>query len=68
MLFSYDPLTPMDASNINSHLLFGVNGKSTLTTMVNGKVVMKDRILLTLDEKEIFEKSREISSKLWSRF
>ena len=58
----------MDASNINSHLLFGVNGKSTLTTMVNGKVVMKDRILLTLDEKEIFEKSREISSKLWSRF
>lgn len=68
IVVEYDPLTPMDASNINSHLLFGVNGKSTLTTIVNGKVVMKDRILLTLDEKEIFEKSREVSSKLWSRF
>lgn len=68
IVVEYDPLTPMDASNINSHLLFGVNGRNTLTTIVNGKVLMKNRILLNLDEKEIFRKSREVSSNLWSRF
>lgn len=68
IIVEYDPLTPMDKGNINSHLLFGVNGKSTLTTIINGKLIMKDRILLDLDEKEIFRKSREVSSKLWSRF
>lgn len=68
IVVEYDPLTPMDASNINSHLLFGVNGRNTLTTIVNGKVLMKNRVLLNLDEKEIFRKSREISSNLWSRF
>lgn len=68
IIVEYNPLTPMDSSNINSHLLFGVNGKSTLTTIINGKLIMKDRILLDLDEKEIFRKSREVSSKLWSRF
>lgn len=68
IVVEYDSLTPLNNSNINSHLLFGVNGKNTLTTIINGKVIMKDRILLNLDEKEIFKKSREVSGKLWSRF
>ncbi|MDO4536235.1 MAG: putative aminohydrolase SsnA [Clostridium perfringens] len=68
IVVEYDPLTPINNSNINSHLLFGVNGKNTLTTIINGKVIMKDRVLLNLNEKEIFRKSREISGKLWSRF
>lgn len=68
IIVEYDPLTRMDGSNINSHLLFGVNGRNTLTTIVNGKIVMKNRVLLNLDEKEIFKKSREVSGKLWDRF
>src|SRR5699024_1774613 len=38
----YIPLTPMDASNINSHILFGMTGRSVVTTVCNGKVLMKD--------------------------
>lgn len=68
IVVEYNPLTPMDASNINSHLLFGVNGRNTLTTVINGKVVMKNRVLVNLDEQAIFSKSREISSNLWSKF
>ena len=26
IVMDYDPLTPMNEGNINSHLLFGVNG------------------------------------------
>ncbi len=42
----YVPRTPMDASNINSHILFGMTGRSVVTTVCNGKVLMKDRELI----------------------
>lgn len=62
----YDPYTPMHAGNLNSHILFGMMGRSVVTTMINGKVVMKDREVLVVDEKEIMSKTREQSAKLWT--
>lgn len=62
----YDPLTPMDGANANSHILFGMQGKSVITTVCNGKVLMKDRELLVCDEKELMAKCRESAKKLWS--
>ena len=50
IVVDYDPLTPMTADNINSHMLFGLNGSKVVTTMINGKVLMKDRVLLNIDE------------------
>lgn len=67
IVVDYDPLTEMNKDNYKSHLLFGVMGKNTETTIINGKFVMKDRKILTVDEKEIFKKSREISKKMWDR-
>ena len=46
IVIDYDPLTPMNEGNINSHLLFGVNGAMVQTTICNGKVLMKDREVL----------------------
>ena len=40
----------MNEGNINSHLLFGVNGAMVQTTICNGKVLMKDREVLVCDE------------------
>ncbi len=62
----YDPLTPMDGSNANSHILFGMQGKSVITTVCNGKVLMKDRELLVCDEKELMAKCRESAQRLWN--
>ncbi len=67
IIVEYDPLTPLNETNINSHILFGMSGRCTLTSVINGKVVMRDRKLLTADEAEIFAKSRELSQKLWAR-
>jgi len=36
-------------------------------TMVDGKLLMKDRRLLTLDEAEIAAKAREQAQKVWER-
>ena len=55
IVVDYDPLTPMDASNCNGHLLFGVNGSMVQTTVCNGKMLMKDRELLVCDEKRLWQ-------------
>ncbi len=62
----YDPLTPMNANNCNSHIMFGMNGRSVVTTVINGKVLMKDRELIGIDEHEVMAKSREQAAKLWA--
>ena len=67
IVVDYDPLTPLTENNINSHILFGMMGRSVVTTIINGKVVMKDRKLVGINEKEIFEQSRAAAQKLWDR-
>lgn len=67
IVVDYNPLTPLTANNINSHILFGMMGRSVVTTIINGKTVMHDRKLIGIDEKEIFEHSRAAAQKLWDR-
>lgn len=63
----YDPITPFDENNCNGHILFGLNGRQIVTTMINGKVLMKDRELIGIDQESINAKSRELASVLWKK-
>ena len=63
----YIPLTPMNETNINSHVLFGMNGRSVVTTVANGKVLMQDRKLTQIDEEEALAKVCEEAAKLWKQ-
>ena len=63
----YDPLTPLSADNVNGHTLFGMTGRQTVTTVIDGKVRMKDRELVGIDEREVMAKSREQAEKMWAR-
>lgn len=67
IVVDYDPLTPMNENNINSHILFGFTGKDVVTTIIDGKVIIQDRKLVGINEKEIFKTSREVAKKLWDR-
>ena len=64
----YHPNTPLTAGNLPWHIIFGIQQSMITTTIVGGKVLMKDRELLTLDEKEIAAKAREIAPKVWDRY
>ncbi|CAB1255093.1 putative aminohydrolase SsnA [Clostridium sp. WLY-B-L2] len=68
IVVDYNPPTPINKDNVNSHLLFGVNGKCVDTTIINGKVIMEDRELIDIDEEGIMAKSRELANNLWKRF
>lgn len=67
IVVEYDPLTPLNGDNVNSHILFGVSGRCVTTTMINGKVLMKNREILAVDTEKIMAESRELSTKLWNR-
>ena len=62
----YDPLTPMTKNNVNGHILFGMNGRSCVTTICNGRVLMQDRKLLVADEKLVMAECRRSAEKLWN--
>ena len=59
VIADYDPLTPMTKDNINSHMLFGLNGSKIVTTMINGKLLMKNRELLYIDEAKAMSDCRQ---------
>lgn len=67
IILDYDPLTPINDQNFNSHILFGLSGCNVVTTMINGKVIMKDRKILGLDVAKIMNESRKFSSELWAK-
>ena len=67
ILVDYAPATPLTAGNFPWHIIFGVDGTSVDTTIVGGRVLMREKKLLTLDEEEICAKSRELAGKLWKR-
>jgi len=57
-------LTPL--YNATSHLVYAAKGSDVRHSIINGKVVMEDRKLLTLDLEEIIARSREISVQVRS--
>jgi len=64
----YHPYTPLTDVNLPWHILFGFQADMVTTTIVNGQALMKDRQLLTLDEKEIAAKASESAIKVWKRY
>jgi putative selenium metabolism protein SsnA len=66
-ILSYDPPTPMTADNLAGHVLFGWTSAAVRDTMVGGKLVMRDRVLQTVDEAAIMARAREGARRLWQR-
>jgi cytosine/adenosine deaminase-related metal-dependent hydrolase len=67
ILVDYHPITPLHAGNLPWHILFGFRDGMVTTTIAGGKLLMKDRKLLFLDEAEIAAKAREAATRCWNR-
>jgi 5-methylthioadenosine/S-adenosylhomocysteine deaminase len=52
-------LTPL--YNEYSHLVYAMSGADVDTVLINGKIVMENRKLLTINEEEVMQKVREIA-------
>jgi putative selenium metabolism protein SsnA len=64
----YAAPTPITAENLPWHILFGFQESMVTATIVDGKVLMKDRQLTTLDEETITARARELAVGVWKRY
>lgn len=67
IVMDYDPPTPMDESNLNGHMLFGMNGRCTRHTVISGVVRMKNRELTGVDKQALLARARERAKTLGER-
>lgn len=65
IVMDYKPFTPFSDANIDGHMIFGMTGRQCQTTIANGKLLMKDRELIGIDEEAINAHILEESKKLW---
>ena len=68
MIVDYRPPTELNKFNYPWHLLFGFRDSMVESTIANGKFLMKERQLLTLDEKQIASRCSELSKQVWARY
>jgi 5-methylthioadenosine/S-adenosylhomocysteine deaminase len=55
-------LTPL--YDAYSHIVYAAGGSDVRTVIIDGRIVMEDRRLLTIDEQEAMERVREIARKI----
>lgn len=64
----YHPFTPLSVGNLPWQIIFGFHESMVTTTIVDGKILMKDRQLLTLDEEKITQETLKIAPSIWEKF
>jgi putative selenium metabolism protein SsnA len=64
----YHPFTPLNPGNLPWHILFGFNESMVTMTMVDGIVLMKDRVIVSLDEERIIANALSLAPDVWKRY
>jgi putative selenium metabolism protein SsnA len=68
ILVDYFPPTPFTGDNYWGHFLFGLIDSPVNTTMINGKIVMHDKVVLGINERVIAAQSREVAQRIWKKY
>lgn len=66
-IIDYQPPTPISEANFLGHLIFGLVDATVDTTVCKGKILMKNKKILALDEERIAARSWELAPKVWKR-
>ena len=64
-VMDYPVFTPFSEENADGHILFGMAGRSCRTTIINGRVLYRDRQFTEIDEERLNAWTLEQSKKLW---
>jgi len=63
----FTPLMPGNAEHLFSHLVFAANGSCVDTTIIDGKIVMEDRQLTTVDEQKVLREANAAFRRVLDR-
>ncbi|HSF80591.1 MAG TPA: putative aminohydrolase SsnA [Anaerolineales bacterium] len=64
----YKPHTPLTPGNLPWHIIFGFHESMVTTTIVAGRVLMRDRVVLVMDEEEITSNALALAPGVWERY
>lgn len=67
IVVDYLPHTPLNENTLGGHTIFGLMGRCVDCTMINGRFVMKDRVMQTVDEPAVLAKAQQQSADFWKR-
>ena len=67
IVLDYDTPTEFNSNNFLGHFLFGIEAKHVQHVISQGKLIVKDRKVTTVNEDEILDFSKEQATKLWER-
>lgn len=67
VVLDYDPPTPFDSSNFTGHFLFGIESQHVEHVISQGKLIVENREIITVDETEILKEARWQAERLWKR-
>jgi putative selenium metabolism protein SsnA len=68
MILDYPAPTPLTSENLAGHFLFGMKSDHVTDVMIAGKFVLRHKSLLGVNIEEVYQKTREVTAKLWERF
>jgi cytosine/adenosine deaminase-related metal-dependent hydrolase len=68
IIVDYQPFTPLTSGNLPWQIIFGFRDSMIESTIVDGKVLMADRELKTMDEEKIIHEALNSSKKVWQKF
>jgi putative selenium metabolism protein SsnA len=66
-IIDYYPPTPISEANFLGHLIFGLVDATVDTTVCRGKILMRGKKVVSMDEEQIAAQSRELAPKMWQR-
>ncbi|MEI6456573.1 MAG: amidohydrolase family protein [bacterium] len=67
VVFDYSPSTPFNPGNFCSHFFFGMESRHISHVISDGRLIVKDRKILNVDEEEILAEARIQAKRLWER-
>lgn len=66
VILDYKTPTPFNQNNFLGHFVFGLDSSHVSHLISDGKLIMKDRIMLNVNEDEVMEFAQEQAQKLWN--
>lgn len=67
VVLDYDSPTPVNENNFPGHFIFGLRSNHVQHVVSNGRLIVRDRKIQTVDEQEIISITRNQALRLWSR-
>jgi len=66
-IFDYNGPTPLSQSNFFGHFFYAFENSQIDSLIVNGKFVMKNKVILNVDENLIMKEAQKLAKALWKK-